>query len=115
MQNKRRGVVRYATLKMDISKAYDLVEWSFLEKMMEKMRFHERWMQLTMKCITTVSYHIKVNTPSRGLCQEDPLSSYLFLLCVEGFPTLLNIAEESGVLEGMIICNNVPSNSLIVC
>lgn len=70
----------YAALKLDMSKAYDQVEWDFLEKMMEKLAFHERWSKLIMQCITTVSYRIKVNgdltgeiIPSRGLCQGDPL------------------------------------------
>ena len=77
--------------------------------MMDKLGFHERWSKLIMQCISTVSYRIKVNgeltdeiIPSWGLRQGDPLSPYLFLLCAEGFSTLLNVVESNGVLEGCL-------------
>jgi hypothetical protein len=71
-----------------------------------------------MKCVSKVSYQIKVNgalseafTPKRGLWQGDPLSPYLFLLCTEGFLALLNKAEEDGLISGVKICRNAPSIS----
>lgn len=98
MQNKRSGGDGYAALKLDMSKAYDRVEWSFVEKIMRRMGFNERWISLIMKCITTVTYRVKVNgvlteqiVPSRGLSQGDPMSPYPFLLCAEGFSALLNV------------------------
>jgi hypothetical protein len=61
MQNKRSGGDGYVALKLDMSKAYDRVEWSFIENIMRKMGFHERWISLIMQCISTVTYRIKVN------------------------------------------------------
>jgi len=55
MQTKRSGKQSYAAVKLDMSKAYDRVEWSFLEKMMIKLGFHERWVDTIMKCVTTVT------------------------------------------------------------
>jgi hypothetical protein len=63
----------FAALKLDTSKAYDRLEWPFLEKLMRKIGFCERWVQLIMKCVSTVTYRFKVNgeltesiTASRG-------------------------------------------------
>lgn len=63
-----------------------------------------------------MSYKVKVNgeltesiAPSRGLRQGDPISPYLFLICAEGFSTLLNAAEERGDLAGVKICQAAPS------
>jgi len=116
LQNKRSGSECFAALKLDMSKAYDRVEWHFLRGMMERLGFDERWINLIMQCVSTVSYRIKVNgemteeiIPTRGLRQGDPLSPYLFLLCAEGFSGLLIEAERTGNLEGVTICANAPS------
>ncbi|KAA3468713.1 reverse transcriptase [Gossypium australe] len=103
-KNGRRG--NFA-LKLDMSKAYDRVEWDFLAGMMKSLGFHNDWMVLIMRCITSVSYSVSLNgmcsdwfSPSRGLRQGDPLSPYLFLLCAEGFSTLLEDAKQKGRMRG---------------
>lgn len=116
--HKRDGDAGYAAVKLDMSKAYDRVEWVFLEKMMSRLGFAEQWINLIMECVTTVSYQVKVNgalsdsfKPERGLRQSDPLSPYLFLLCAEGFSALLYQAEQENRIAGMKICHGAPSVS----
>ena len=43
LHRKTQGRVDYAAWKVDMEKAYDRMEWAFLEKTMYKMGFHEQW------------------------------------------------------------------------
>ncbi|XP_062019293.1 uncharacterized protein LOC133735867 [Rosa rugosa] len=90
-------------LKLDISKAYDRVEWTFLEEVMKKLGFVDVWINLVMRCVKSVSSSIfwkgqpvGMFRPTRGIHQGDPLSSYLFLLVSEGVSGLLHRADEVG-------------------
>lgn len=49
------------TIKLDISKAYDWVQWPFLETILQKIRFNEKWIKLVMFCVKLVSFSILVN------------------------------------------------------
>lgn len=57
MHSRIWGKVGYMAWKLDMRKAYDRVEWVFLEEVMRKMGFHERWISLVMKCISMVTYY----------------------------------------------------------
>lgn len=89
-------------VKLDISKAYDCVEWEFLRQILLKLGIVDPWVRLAMEIVCTASYFMLINgeprgfiNPSQGIKQGDPLSPYLFLLCVESLSSLLRKAVES--------------------
>ena len=99
-------------VKLDISKAYNRVEWGFLRNIMIKLGLDHRWVNMAMETITTASYSVTINREpkgfisySRGIKQGDPFSPYLFLLCAEGLLALLRKAEENRSLKGVLLAN----------
>jgi hypothetical protein len=105
MQTRMWSKEGYMGLKFDMSKAYDRVEWSFLEVAMLKMGFARKWVSWVITCIRTVSYSVLVNgspvgsiKPTRGIRQGDPISLYLFRICGEVLSALLFKAEGKGVI-----------------
>uniref|UniRef100_A0A2N9G161 Reverse transcriptase domain-containing protein n=1 Tax=Fagus sylvatica TaxID=28930 RepID=A0A2N9G161_FAGSY len=115
MHNQRSGKVGTMALKLDMSKAYDRVEWGFLKQVMIRMGFCDNWISLIMECISTVSYSLLINgeptghiIPTRGIRQGDPISPYLFLLCAEGLNGLLQKATSQGDIHGVSLCRQGP-------
>ena len=91
-----RGRIGDVALKLDISKAYDMVDWGFLRFMLLKMGFVEQWISWLMLCISIVEYSVLFNgtvvcsaVPGRGLCQGCPLAPYLFIVCAKGLSTMI--------------------------
>lgn len=84
INNRRKGKVGQVAMKLDMSKAYDKVEWSFLRRIMDKMDFSSKWIEGIMNCIQSVEHAVLINgipqeefRLSRGLRQGDPLSPYI--------------------------------------
>ena len=50
-----------------MSKAYNRVEWVFLENVIRKMGFCEQWIGLIMVCVKTVTHSILMNGEPKGL------------------------------------------------
>jgi hypothetical protein len=113
-----------------MAKAYDRLEWNFLRATMTSMNFPINLINTIMNCVSTVSFSILVNgkptekfVPERGLRQGDPLSPYLFIICVDVFSALIKNAQQNELIHGVKIAPGAPEithlffadDSLMIC
>lgn len=121
---------KYMAVKLDMSKAYDRVVWSFVEAVIRKVGFNQQWISWIMDCMKFVNYSVIINgeakghiTPSRGLRQGDPISPFLLLLCAEALSGLLYKAERECAFTGVKMSRTGPmlshlffaDDSLLLC
>jgi hypothetical protein len=104
--------------KVDFEKAYDSVDWGFLEYMLRRFGFDEVWIGWIRACVFGGNLSVLVNgSPTRevnihrGLKQGDPLAPFLFLLVAEGFGGAMTKAKDLGLFKGFSISNEGPSIS----
>lgn len=116
LRRKRKGRQSFMSLKLDMSKAYDRVECSYLRKVLETMGLKTNMIKLIMGCVSSTTFSILINgspkghlVPSRGLRQRDPLFPYLFLFCIEGLISLLSKASLECLIPGIQVCRGAPS------
>ena len=106
-------------IKVDLCKAYDTVNWTFLQQAMEGLGFPQLFIQWIMECISTASYSLIINGDlyghfkgKRGLRQGDPLSSFLFVICLEYFSRSLNMATADSQFNFHPKCINLKLSHL---
>ncbi|GAU26985.1 hypothetical protein TSUD_290350 [Trifolium subterraneum] len=103
----RRTKKELMLFKVDFEKAYDSVDWGYLDVVMVRISFMVLWRKWMKECICTTSASVLVNgSPTeefpleRGLRQGDPLSPFMFLLAAEGLHVLMQAMIEHQFFSG---------------
>ncbi|GJX49213.1 kinase-like domain, beta-lactamase/transpeptidase-like protein [Tanacetum coccineum] len=96
--------------KVDFEKAYDSINWRFLDDIMKRMGFGSKWCNWVLNCLKSASTSILVNgSPTEefglecGVRQGDPLSPFLFILAAEGLNALVSEAVEKVIFKGATV------------
>ncbi|GKB49944.1 RNA-directed DNA polymerase, eukaryota, reverse transcriptase zinc-binding domain protein [Tanacetum coccineum] len=100
--------------KVDFEKAYDSVRWDYLDDILKKFGFGEKWCTWIRNCLISSKGSILVNgSPTmefqfhKGLKQGDPLSPFLFILIMESLHISVNRVVEAGLFRGVQVGNAI--------
>jgi hypothetical protein len=103
----RKSPKELLLFKVGFEKAYDYVDWGYLDAVMGRMSFPSLWRKWIKECVCTATASVLVNgSPTdefsleRGLHQGDPLSPFLFLLAAEGLNVLMKAMVENNIFTG---------------
>ncbi|GAU16627.1 hypothetical protein TSUD_325750 [Trifolium subterraneum] len=111
----RKAKKELMLFKVDFEKAYDSVDWGYLDDVMGKMSFPTLWRKWIKECICTATASVLVNgSPTeefpleRGLRQGDPLSPFLFLIAAEGLHVQMEAMVERNLFTGYSVGEVAP-------
>ena len=106
--------MKSVVLKIDLSKAYDHVNWTYLLVIMSKMGFSLPFITWVMSSITSVSFAVLINgvasnffRSGQGLRHGFPLAPLLFLIVVDGLSMYILTTQISGAFQGISFGNNI--------
>ena len=99
---RRKGREGFMVIKINLEKVYDRLEWSFIRMVLDHFGFPKNFSELILSCVSTTSTSLLFNgskleafSPSRGIRQGDPISPYIFLLCIKYMSSLITKSCES--------------------
>ena len=101
-------------IKLDLSKAYDRVSWTYVRVILSKLGFVGSFISWVMSSLSSVSFSLLINgvastffKAGRGLRQGCPLAPLLFLVVVEGLGRAILFAKDYGTYHGLSFGNDI--------
>ncbi|XP_040372858.1 uncharacterized protein LOC112194030 [Rosa chinensis] len=115
---KSAGKKGFFAWKVDLSKAYDRLNWQFIESVLYESLLPQSLVKLIMSCITSTSFQICLNgeltqsfNAQQGIRQGDPLSPYIFVLCMEKLSHLIQSTVDIGAWKAVRASQSGPKIS----
>ncbi|XP_074301474.1 uncharacterized protein LOC141632868 [Silene latifolia] len=106
--------------KLDLQKAYDTIEWKFVDQMMSALKFPPKFHQLIMACLTSPTYTLNLNGAhfgyfpgKRGLRQGDPISPLLFGIYMEYLSRIMQYAANTWHFRYHPLCKSIKLTHLL--
>lgn len=106
----QQNLVNVIILKIDIEKAFDLVRWDTIQKVLSMQDFGIKWKMWIRSITSTARLSVLVNgSPTeefnmgRGLRQGDPISPLIFILVSEILHELMEKDCEMGMIQGVYV------------
>lgn len=91
-----KGNMSYFVIKIDLTKIYDMLKWSFIKNILKDMEFTLELITIIMT-YTTLTINVKWNItrstffkPQRGIRQGEPIYLYLFVVCMDKLSHLIS-------------------------
>ncbi|CAL1358630.1 unnamed protein product [Linum trigynum] len=112
---KKKGRKGGLVLKIELEKACDMLRWDFLRDTLKEVGLPSDWIRCIMYCVEQNRMRILWNgqlsspiSPSRGVRQRDPLSPYLFVLCMERLSHMIDAVVRNGEWKALKLSSNGP-------
>nr|GEZ53467.1 RNA-directed DNA polymerase, eukaryota, reverse transcriptase zinc-binding domain protein [Tanacetum cinerariifolium] len=94
--------------KVDFEEAYDSVRWDFIDDILRRFGFEEKWCKWIQNCLYSSRCLVLINeSPTKefqfhkGLKQGDLLSPFLFILVMESLHVSFQRVVDAGLFNGI--------------
>ncbi|XP_074305997.1 uncharacterized protein LOC141641225 [Silene latifolia] len=116
----RKSVSPRCLFKIDLQKAYDSVEWKFVDQMLQALKIPDKFRNLIMSCVTTPSFTLNLNgnhfgyfKGRRGLRKGDPISPLLFIICMEYLTRIIDYVVQKWPFNYHPLCGPLKLNHML--